>query len=168
MKNKLAEKQLNKRTNRAKEILSDPDESRRLLSRADEKLKKARNRSVLSSVPGMLEMLKSYTRKEYSAVPLGTILGILAAVIYFVSPVDMIPDFIPFLGLVDDAGVIAFCISLFQYDLINYEEWKQKAEQADVIEAEYREQDSKPELLEGPDLPEDGICTGNSEDDPNP
>jgi uncharacterized membrane protein YkvA (DUF1232 family) len=32
---------------------------------------------------------------------------VVAAVIYFVSPFDLIPDSIPVLGLVDDASVVA-------------------------------------------------------------
>ena len=141
MRKKRAQKELDKRTTRAKEILNSPEESEKLLHQADQKLAKSKNRSVLATIPGMLEMLKSYLNRDYREVPVATILGILAAVIYFVSPVDLLPDFIPFIGLVDDAGVIAFCISLFQYDLAAFEKWKQEKETAAFIDAEYTEKD---------------------------
>jgi uncharacterized membrane protein YkvA (DUF1232 family) len=34
----------------------------------------------------------------------------LAALVYLVSPIDAIPDFIPVVGLIDDAGVIALAV----------------------------------------------------------
>ncbi len=37
-------------------------------------------------------------------------LGIILAVLYGLSPIDIIPDAVPILGLVDDIGVIATVI----------------------------------------------------------
>jgi len=44
------------------------------------------------------------TEKKIKAICIG-------ALIYLISPIDAIPDVIPFLGLTDDAGIIAFAIS---------------------------------------------------------
>ena len=35
------------------------------------------------------------------------IIGIILAIIYLISPVDLIPDVIPVIGLIDDVIVIA-------------------------------------------------------------
>ena len=43
---------------------------------------------------------------------------------YLVSPLDIIPDFLPIVGFVDDATVFALVVSSFQSDLNAYKEWK--------------------------------------------
>ena len=51
-------------------------------------------------------------------------IGIIAALIYFFSPVDLIPDCIPGIGLLDDAAVIGIAIKAVDNDLQAYREWK--------------------------------------------
>jgi uncharacterized membrane protein YkvA (DUF1232 family) len=40
------------------------------------------------------------------------------------DPFDVIPDFIPFLGLTDDATVIGLAISRLRHELNKYEDWE--------------------------------------------
>ena len=40
------------------------------------------------------------------------------------SPIDLIPDVIPVVGLVDDAAVIAICLLMIEQELHDYSEWK--------------------------------------------
>jgi uncharacterized membrane protein YkvA (DUF1232 family) len=56
--------------------------------------------------------------------PAEATLAIVAAVVYFVSPLDLIPDSIPVLGLVDDACVIT-CVARANLTLIsNFRNWE--------------------------------------------
>ena len=64
-----------------------------------------------------------------------SIVTIVAALIYFLSPLDVIPDFIPGLGFVDDATIIAFCFMSFKHDLDKYSNWLKNN---DVIDVEAR------------------------------
>ena len=46
--------------------------------------------------------------------------------IYFVSPIDIIPDSIPAIGYFDDAAVVAACWKLVESDIEEYEKWREE------------------------------------------
>ena len=58
---------------------------------------------------------------DYDGVKL---MFIIAALIYVVSPIDIIPDFIPVAGLVDDVVVIEWLIREVKSELDKYEQIK--------------------------------------------
>jgi len=69
-------------------------------------------------------LLQDYWSGEYKAIPWKLAASIGFAVTYLVSPLDIIPDFLPLLGFTDDAAVFALVISSFQSELDTYREWK--------------------------------------------
>lgn len=69
-------------------------------------------------------LLLDFTRGNYTQVPYGTVAAAAAALMYFASPMDVIPDFIPVIGYVDDAAVVALCLKMIRADLDRYREWK--------------------------------------------
>ncbi len=79
----------------------------------------------LAMIPSMISLVRSYTKKEYTEIPIGTIIAIVSALIYFVSPVDLIPDVIPVAGHLDDAAVVGACLALVKSDLDDYKEWRE-------------------------------------------
>lgn len=75
----------------------------------------------------LIAMVTDYVKGNYKDVPWKTIAAASAAIIYFVSPIDVIPDFIPVVGYIDDALVIKLAIDFAGEDLRAYEAWKQGA-----------------------------------------
>lgn len=74
----------------------------------------------------MWSLLQDYWAGDYTSVPWKLLAAIGFAVAYLVSPIDIIPDFIPVLGFVDDAAVFALVVSAFQSELDDYTAWKKK------------------------------------------
>ncbi|MDQ1337982.1 MAG: hypothetical protein QG617_949 [Campylobacterota bacterium] len=72
----------------------------------------------------MVGLITDYLRGNYKEVPWNVIASIAAAIVYFVSPVDIIPDFIPALGYADDAAVLRLALSFAGPDLEKYKQWK--------------------------------------------
>ena len=78
----------------------------------------------LQKVKSLFSLIKDYWSGDYRQVPWKTRAAAAGAWLYVWMPLDLIPDFIPILGLLDDAGVIAACLTLVNDDLVAYEKWK--------------------------------------------
>jgi uncharacterized membrane protein YkvA (DUF1232 family) len=61
-------------------------------------------------------LIKAYSLGHYREIPLKTILLLIAVIVYFVNPIDLIPDMLPITGLSDDFGVL-----LWAYNSVNTE-----------------------------------------------
>lgn len=72
---------------------------------------------------GMLKDIKSGT---YQQIPWFTIATIVLALLYVLNPLDVIPDFIPGLGYIDDVAVLGICIGWIETDLHKYLDFKIK------------------------------------------
>lgn len=71
-------------------------------------------------------LLHDYLAGRYTDVPWKVIAAVVGALLYFVSPVDAIPDFIPGAGYLDDAGVLVLCLKMIEDDLGKYRLWRKK------------------------------------------
>ena len=76
----------------------------------------------------LIALLGDFITKKYSDVPWNIIASVAAAVLYFVSPIDVIPDIIPIVGFLDDALVLKLCLNFARKDIEKYKEWKDKQE----------------------------------------
>ena len=118
-----------KTKSKAEEYVRDPEKSKQLL---EEALKKAKEKEkskgpladLWNSLTALLRLLQAYIRHEYTDIPWGSIVMVVVAIIYFVSPIDLIPDWIPIAGYIDDAAVIAFVIRQIKVDLDNFLKWE--------------------------------------------
>ncbi|MGB8704757.1 MAG: YkvA family protein [Gillisia sp.] len=72
----------------------------------------------------MFGMLKDYRKGIYTNVPWFTIAAIAFGFLYILNPFDIIPDFIPGLGYIDDMAVFTFGLRFIESDLHNYLDWK--------------------------------------------
>ncbi|MBL4608436.1 MAG: DUF1232 domain-containing protein, partial [Pseudomonadales bacterium] len=79
----------------------------------------------------LLRMLKAWAGRRYTAVPLRSVTMALGAVMYFLMPLDFIPDFIFGSGFLDDLAVIGFVIQSVRKDLDLFREWESSAEEDD-------------------------------------
>lgn len=113
-------------TKQAEQMLKDENKTKDFLDTVEKKFASIKVIGKgLSQIPLMINLIRSYLKKEYTNVPIGSILAVLGALIYFLSPVDLIPDILPVIGKLDDAAVIAIALKLVSTDLECYAEWRQ-------------------------------------------
>jgi uncharacterized membrane protein YkvA (DUF1232 family) len=72
----------------------------------------------------MIRLLRDYQRAEYRDVPEQNLQTIIAAILYFVSPFDVIPDWVPVLGHIDDAFVVSLALKSVRSDLDTFMAWE--------------------------------------------
>ena len=94
-------------------------------------LEKIRSTPVLGSLVEdlitMTQLVRDCLKGIYEELPRGTVIGILAALFYAFSPIDLILDIIPFAGYLDDAAVISLILELeLARDLMQYRDWKRQ------------------------------------------
>lgn len=51
---------------------------------------------------------------------------VIAAIIYFVSPIDIVPDFLVGIGIIDDVAVLSYVLKQLSAELLNYSHWKEE------------------------------------------
>ena len=71
-----------------------------------------------------MSLIKDYYQGNYRDIPYKTISAGVVGLLYTLNPIDIIPDFIPFIGHIDDALVLTFCLKLVEKDLQKYQTWK--------------------------------------------
>ena len=79
----------------------------------------------------LASLLRDWVTGRYRTVPWATLLTITGSLVYFLMPLDAIPDPIVALGLMDDIAVISRTLKLTRTDLDRYQQWRN--EQGDAL-----------------------------------
>ena len=122
---------------KAREYFNDKEKVKGLFNEATQKAETDKDAldEIIEKLQLLLEVLQAWYKGTYKEIPKKSIIMIIASILYFVSPVDLIPDFIPVIGLVDDAAVIAFAIKQLSADLEKFKVWKESNGESDAGEA---------------------------------
>jgi uncharacterized membrane protein YkvA (DUF1232 family) len=90
-----------------------------------EKIKRAAPlRRFFADFKLLLSLIFDYWKGNYRDVPWWAISTVVFTFLYIVNPIDIIPDFIPVVGHLDDMAVLAICLYLTENELFHYKEWK--------------------------------------------
>ncbi|WP_413301703.1 YkvA family protein [Bacillus sp. 1P10SD] len=125
-KNFIFEKEQQVYNKEARNYIDNPKKTLGLLNKAmrmanerKESLGEARDKLQL-----FFDLIKAYSKGEYKDVSKGTIVTVIGAILYFVSPLDFVPDFIIGLGIIDDAAVIGYTLKKISQELEGFKKWK--------------------------------------------
>ncbi|MBC9249777.1 hypothetical protein A9179_05765 [Pseudomonas alcaligenes] len=99
--------------------------------------RKARDAGQLrSDLQRLLGLCMAWWRGEYRAINAQALLSVVAGLVYFLTPLDAVPDWLLGAGLLDDLAVLAWIMRTWAAELQAYEDWRaqQDATQLQRIE----------------------------------
>ena len=118
---------------RASDMVGDSESLSSLLERAKEKAE--RNRSAfgaaLETLFAFIRLIRAWVKGEYRDVSTKTIVLLVAAVIYFLNPLDAVPDFLPLIGFGDDVVFIFYVLGNIKEELEKFLEWERSRKSQD-------------------------------------
>lgn len=92
-------------------------------------------RGFFSDLMTLGRLVKAWVKRDYRQVSKGTIVLALAALAYFLTPIDAILDAIPFAGYLDDAAVLAWVLREIRHELAGFRTWEEGRQQLAAAEA---------------------------------
>ncbi|MBD3368985.1 DUF1232 domain-containing protein [Candidatus Fermentibacteria bacterium] len=108
----------------------DGDDMEKVVRKADEIKYKFESKGplhrFLKDFRLLIQLVRDYWSNRYRAIPWWAISGIVFALLYVLNPADLLPDFIPGLGYMDDAMVVSLCLMMIERELEKYNDWKRE------------------------------------------
>jgi uncharacterized membrane protein YkvA (DUF1232 family) len=68
-------------------------------------------------------LMRHFANGSYRGIETKNVIIILAGMIYFISPIDLIPDVLPIVGFADDIALISFIYNSLSDELEKFELW---------------------------------------------
>ena len=125
--------------NRARRLIASPQALLRVVAQASRKTAAVGNRprltAVLDELRAMLGLLKAWATGTYQGPSKSNLVLMAGAVVYFLMPTDLIPDFIFGAGYIDDATVIAWVVTTAKEELAKFKRWRAASESPDDLPA---------------------------------
>ena len=119
-------------TSKAELYAKDPERLRGLFEDArkkTEQIPRGPFAETWAYLLAMIRLIRAYYAGEYREISWRSLVVIIAGTLYFVSPYDFIPDWIPILGLIDDAFVIGLVLKSVKDDIDAFMEWETSQKQ---------------------------------------
>lgn len=115
---------------KAKETLTENDKVKGLITEVKTKVDKISSDSeerstFIYQLQVIVRMIRAHVNGTYSAFSATTILTLVFTLVYFITPVDLIPDIIPALGLTDDISLVYFVFKNLAEDIAKFRVWEE-------------------------------------------
>lgn len=87
---------------------------------------------VAGSIQVLIRMVRAYASGEYKGLPWKSMVSVVAVLIYFVSPIDLVPDFLPVIGIADDVALIVWLVKSMGSDIAKFSQWEKQSKTINI------------------------------------
>ncbi|RZK30538.1 MAG: DUF1232 domain-containing protein [Hymenobacter sp.] len=118
--------------NRATKLLGKPFKIITILNEtanklADKESKDNKFKQLFDVALTLVRLVRNYVTGDYRQIQTSTIISGLAVLLYVLNPIDLVPDFIPVLGFLDDLSLVSWFLGKFQVEIERFREWESQA-----------------------------------------
>ena len=114
---------------KAEEYIKQPLRIKQLLNDTYKKASEKKDfgtiaHEVWENLQTLSRLIKASVSGDYHGVPTSTVIGGVAVFLYFLTPIDFVPDFIPVIGLLDDISLLAWFMTSIKGEMEKFAEWE--------------------------------------------
>ena len=112
---------------RAQDLVQSPQRLQKVVAQGARKLLRqggGKFAEVTEELKLFIALLRAWLAGDYREVSNKTLVAVATAVLYFVVPLDVIPDFLFGWGLLDDAAVISYVFNQIRAEMQQFEQWQ--------------------------------------------
>ena len=81
---------------------------------------------IQDNIISLTRMLRAWVKGDYKNISTASIIAVVAALLYFINPLDIIPDFIPIIGQLDDIFVLSYLIKTLNKEIERFMAWEEE------------------------------------------
>jgi len=123
-------KALEEYTQKASEYVENSSLLNRLLEQVQKYLGETVARRVsgvaalVRDIPLLVRMARAWLSGRYRQMGYKNMIIIVAGLLYFLSPLDLIPDFLGAFGFIDDIAILGVILSRLQKEIEEFRKWE--------------------------------------------
>ena len=116
---------------RAGEVVGSPARLQKVAKQATAKMLQRGGASLASAqeqLRTLVDLVSAYVQGDYREISATTLVSVVAALLYFIAPLDALPDFLFGWGLLDDAAVISYVSAQVRTELEAFKQWRDQGQ----------------------------------------
>ena len=98
--------------------------AKRAYKKIDESVQKYAD--IAERIRVIIRMIEAWRNETYQETSYATIFLCAAILLYFINPIDLIPDFIPFIGGLDDAILLVYLLKVIDKEIDRFLQWENR------------------------------------------
>ena len=116
---------------RAGDVVGSPARLQKVAKQATAKMLQRGGASLASAqeqLRTLVDLVSACVQGDYREISATTLVSVVAALLYFIAPLDALPDFLFGWGLLDDAAVISYVSAQVRTELEAFKQWRDQGQ----------------------------------------